>query len=193
MEVGRWSYRSSLISTSTGTGTTQPKIMDRLVGKLGSSLNNPARLSGTSLVTSCWSWSLTMRCKMNVLHWARTVGDNSEGLWDDNTKPTPNLRPSLAILSKVRLHMAGALVVSASSPVNLLMKVCASSKTSTVGSSILLIFLYLCAASNTIRAAAASRRRGQIFEIDIKRKRMSDQVLIRTIKETISSNSGTYF
>jgi hypothetical protein len=34
---------------------------------------------------------------------------------------------------------------------------------------------------------------GQIFEIDIKRKRRSDQVLIRTIKETISSNSGTYF
>src|SRR5690606_7538912 len=68
LDFGRCSGLSSFISTKIGIGDAHPNSIAFLVGNIGSSCSNPPILSGTSLLTSSWSLSFTIRCRRNVLH-----------------------------------------------------------------------------------------------------------------------------
>src|SRR5690606_33824244 len=105
------------------------------------------------LPTNSWSLSLLILCNIKLLHCDNTVGDNSDGRWEDNTKPKPNFLPSLAILSKTFVHVDEALLSLIS--LYLVMKEWASSITNTEGNVTLLSLRYLCNASKIILAITA--------------------------------------
>jgi hypothetical protein len=96
-DCGRCASGNSSTSTRTGIGAAQPRRTACLEGKLGNSRRSPPTLSGTRRATRFWSASLTMRCNRNVLHWASTVGESSDGRCDESTSPSPYLRPSRAM------------------------------------------------------------------------------------------------